>query len=98
MHSQALTALGVDVVKADLEDVESLKKAFQGAYGVFGVTNCTYHLINDVWASYWALMYFLSFFVFSLGSLFRRERDATWKEHRRCRRGDRSETPCLVNP
>ena len=27
------------VVSADLKDVESLKKAFEGAYGVFAVTN-----------------------------------------------------------
>ncbi|KAF8336248.1 uncharacterized protein EI90DRAFT_3152483 [Cantharellus anzutake] len=33
-----LKAAGVEVVSADLEDVESLKKAFRGAYGVFGVT------------------------------------------------------------
>jgi uncharacterized protein YbjT (DUF2867 family) len=30
---------GVEVVQADLNDVESLKKAFHGAHGVFGVTN-----------------------------------------------------------
>lgn len=28
------------MVKADLNDVESLKKAFEGVYGVFGLTNC----------------------------------------------------------
>ncbi|KAF8336250.1 NmrA-domain-containing protein [Cantharellus anzutake] len=33
-----LKAAGAEVVSADLEDVESLKKAFRGAYGVFGVT------------------------------------------------------------
>jgi uncharacterized protein YbjT (DUF2867 family) len=33
-----LKALGADVVAADWEDVESLKKAFKGAWGVFGVT------------------------------------------------------------
>ena len=36
--AQKLKAAGVEVVAADLEDVESLKKAFKGAYGVFGVT------------------------------------------------------------
>ncbi|KAF8336244.1 uncharacterized protein EI90DRAFT_3014058 [Cantharellus anzutake] len=35
-----LKAAGAEVVSADLEDVESLKKAFRGAYGVFGVTDC----------------------------------------------------------
>lgn len=34
-----LVALGVEVVKADLNDAESLKQAFKGVYGVFGVTN-----------------------------------------------------------
>ncbi|KAF8336254.1 NmrA-domain-containing protein [Cantharellus anzutake] len=38
-----LKVAGAEVVAADLEDVESLKKAFKGAYGVFGVT---------VWALY----------------------------------------------
>ncbi|KAF8336246.1 uncharacterized protein EI90DRAFT_3045003, partial [Cantharellus anzutake] len=33
-----LKAAGAEVVFADLEDVELLKKAFRGAYGVFGVT------------------------------------------------------------
>jgi uncharacterized protein YbjT (DUF2867 family) len=42
--AQKLKAAGVEVVAADLEDVESLKKAFKGAYGVFGVT--------DFWALY----------------------------------------------
>lgn len=30
--------LGAEVVKADFDDVNSLKRAFQGAYGVYGVT------------------------------------------------------------
>jgi uncharacterized protein YbjT (DUF2867 family) len=33
-----LKALGAEVVAADWEDVESLKKAFKGAWGVFGIT------------------------------------------------------------
>ena len=37
---KALAARGVEVVKADLNDVESLKKAFEGVHGVFGLTNC----------------------------------------------------------
>ncbi len=36
-----LTAKGVEVVQADFDDLESVKKAFSGAYGVFGVTDCT---------------------------------------------------------
>ncbi|OLN97347.1 NmrA-like family domain-containing protein 1-like protein 2 [Colletotrichum chlorophyti] len=35
----ALTALGADVVSADLEDVPSLEKAFRGANVIFSVTN-----------------------------------------------------------
>lgn len=31
------------MVKADLDDVPSLTKAFTGAHGVFGVTNCTFN-------------------------------------------------------
>lgn len=38
-----LAAKGAEVVKADLDDVESLKKAFAGAYGVYGVTNFWEH-------------------------------------------------------
>jgi uncharacterized protein YbjT (DUF2867 family) len=37
--AQALIAKGVQVVAADLDDQKSLEKAFQGVYGVFGVTN-----------------------------------------------------------
>src|SRR3954471_1042740 len=41
--AQALAAQGAEVVAADLDDVESLKKAFAGAYGVYGVTNFWEH-------------------------------------------------------
>jgi len=41
---KALKAAGADVVAADLDDVESLKKAFAGAYGVYGVTNYWEHM------------------------------------------------------
>src|SRR5262245_24842020 len=41
--AQALKARGAEVVQADLDDVESLKKAFAGAYGVYGVTNFWEH-------------------------------------------------------
>src|SRR6476469_6604233 len=39
----ALKSAGAEVVKADLDDVESLKKAFAGAYGVYAVTNFWEH-------------------------------------------------------
>jgi uncharacterized protein YbjT (DUF2867 family) len=41
--AQALAAKGAEVVHADLDDVESLKKAFAGAHGVYGVTNFWEH-------------------------------------------------------
>src|SRR5215831_17512333 len=41
--AKALAAQGAEVVKADLDDVESLKKAFAGAYGVYAVTNFWEH-------------------------------------------------------
>jgi len=39
----ALAKLGVEVVAADLDDPESLKKAFAGAYGAFCLTNFWEH-------------------------------------------------------
>jgi uncharacterized protein YbjT (DUF2867 family) len=41
--AKALAAKGAEVVQADIDDVESLKKAFAGAYGVYGVTNFWEH-------------------------------------------------------
>jgi uncharacterized protein YbjT (DUF2867 family) len=41
--AKALAAAGADVVQADLDDVESLTAAFQGAYGAFCVTNFWEH-------------------------------------------------------
>jgi len=41
--AQALAAKGAEVVAANLDDVESLKQAFAGAYGVYGVTNFWEH-------------------------------------------------------
>jgi len=38
-----LKEYGFEIVEADLENVESLKKAFVGAYGVFGVTDFWEH-------------------------------------------------------
>lgn len=37
--AKALAAQGVDVVKGDLDDVDSLKQALKGAWGVFAVQN-----------------------------------------------------------
>ncbi|KAF9508233.1 hypothetical protein BS47DRAFT_245673 [Hydnum rufescens UP504] len=37
--AKELKALGAEVVAADWENVESLRKAFKGAWGVFGVTD-----------------------------------------------------------
>ncbi len=45
--AKALATAGAQVVKADLDDVESLKKAFAGAYGVYGVTNFWEHFSGD---------------------------------------------------
>ncbi len=42
--ARALAALGADVVDADVDDVESLKRAFAGAYGAFCVTFFWAHL------------------------------------------------------
>ena len=39
---KALAAKGAEVVKADLRDRSSLEEAFKGAYGVFGVTSCSF--------------------------------------------------------
>jgi uncharacterized protein YbjT (DUF2867 family) len=37
--AQALASKGAELAQADLNDVESVKKAVDGAYGVFAVTN-----------------------------------------------------------
>ena len=41
--AKALSKLGAEVVAADLDNEESLKKAFKGAYGVYAVTNFWEH-------------------------------------------------------
>ncbi len=41
--AKAATKLGAEVVAADLDDVESLKRAFAGAYGAFCLTNFWEH-------------------------------------------------------
>lgn len=43
-QARVLAAKGAEVVKADLDDVPSLEKAFAGAYGAFCVTNFWEHL------------------------------------------------------
>jgi uncharacterized protein YbjT (DUF2867 family) len=43
----AMASKGAEVVKADLDDVESLKKAFAGAYGVYAVTNFWEHFSGE---------------------------------------------------
>jgi len=42
--AKALRKLGVEVVAANLDDIESMKRAFAGAYGVFCLTNFWEHL------------------------------------------------------
>jgi len=46
-QAQALAAKGAEVVKADIDDVDSLKKAFAGAYGAYCVTNFWEHLSGE---------------------------------------------------
>jgi uncharacterized protein YbjT (DUF2867 family) len=41
--AKELARLGVEVVTADLDDVESLKRAYAGAYGAFCITNFWEH-------------------------------------------------------
>jgi uncharacterized protein YbjT (DUF2867 family) len=41
--AKALTNLGVEVVSADLDDVQSIKKVLDGSYGVYLVTNFWEH-------------------------------------------------------
>ena len=45
--AKALAAKGAEVVSANLDDVESLKKAFTGAYAVYGVTNFWEHFSGE---------------------------------------------------
>lgn len=45
--ARALAAAGAEVVEADLDDVESLTAAFEGAYGAFCVTNYWEHMSPD---------------------------------------------------
>src|SRR5438045_6171949 len=45
--AREMAAKGAEVVKGDLDDVESLKKAFAGAYGVYAVTNFWEHFSGE---------------------------------------------------
>jgi uncharacterized protein YbjT (DUF2867 family) len=45
--ARALASSGAEVVTANLDDVESLKRAFTGAYGVYGVTNFWEHFSGE---------------------------------------------------
>jgi uncharacterized protein YbjT (DUF2867 family) len=45
--AKALAAAGAEVVSADLDNIESLKKAFAGAYGVYAVTNFWEHFSGE---------------------------------------------------
>ena len=45
--ARAIAAKGGEVVQADLDDVESLKNAFAGAYGVYAVTNFWEHFSGE---------------------------------------------------
>jgi uncharacterized protein YbjT (DUF2867 family) len=46
-NAQALAKEGAEVVQADLDDVESLKKALAGAYGAYCVTNFWEHFSGE---------------------------------------------------
>jgi uncharacterized protein YbjT (DUF2867 family) len=45
--AKALAASGAEVVRADIDDLESVKRAFAGAYGAFCVTNFWEHLSGE---------------------------------------------------
>jgi uncharacterized protein YbjT (DUF2867 family) len=46
-NAKALASQGAEVVSANLDDVESLKKALAGAYGVYAVTNFWEHFSGE---------------------------------------------------
>lgn len=53
---KALADKGVEVVKADLKDKESVKKAVEGSSAVFGVTNCMLYAYGaQTYASFWLI-------------------------------------------
>src|SRR5215510_14889267 len=46
-QAKVLASQGAEIVQANLDDVESLKKAFSGAYGVYCVTNFWEHFSGE---------------------------------------------------
>lgn len=46
LPAQQLKAAGAEVVKADADDIESLREAFRGAYGVFSITGRLRYELN----------------------------------------------------
>src|SRR5215510_897594 len=46
-RAKALAAAGAEVVSADLDNVESLKKAFAGAHGVYAVSSFWEHFSGE---------------------------------------------------
>ena len=46
-NAKALADAGAEVVQADIDDVESLKAAFDGAHGVYAVTNFWEHFSGE---------------------------------------------------
>lgn len=46
-QAQVLEAAGAEIVAGDFDDVESLQRALQGVYGVFGVTNFWEHFEKE---------------------------------------------------
>ncbi len=45
--AKTMASKGVEVVKADLDDLESLKRAFAGAHGVYAITNFWEHFSGE---------------------------------------------------
>src|SRR5262249_34481755 len=45
--ARALAAAGAEIVSANLDDVSSLKRVFEGSYGAFCVTNYWEHMSPD---------------------------------------------------
>lgn len=49
--AKALADKGVETVKADLNDKESVKRAIEGSSAVFGVTNCGLYSRRTAWCN-----------------------------------------------
>ena len=52
MMCVGMAAQGAEVVFGDLDDIDSLKRGFTGAYGVYGITDCEYLFGQLVFSSY----------------------------------------------